>query len=181
MSIEKASDQAKAIGLKSLKQVTELTGIGARTLFNWSQQRPALFDVVLRGCYATVRRAEFDNMDEVRAELERLHALINSPEVGDFLEGVRLEAAHQVERWGSQHDEGKEPQDWLWLIGYLAGKALRAQIDGDIEKAKHHTISTAAVCLNWHGRLTGARTEFRPGLSGDRVAAVAKTGGNYAG
>ncbi len=40
--------------------------------------------------------------------------------------------------------------DWFWLIGYLAGKALMHALAGDRDKAKHHTISTAAALLNWH-------------------------------
>lgn len=75
------------------------------------------------------------------ADLVRLRSLINTPLVDSFLEAVQLEAAHQVERWGAEHDAGKEPSDWLWLLGYLGGKALRAAIDGNVEKAKHHTIS----------------------------------------
>lgn len=82
----------------------------------------------------------------------------------DFMQAVPLEAAHQLKRWGVEHDDGKEPQDWFWLVGYLAGKCLRAAIDGDTEKAKHHTISTAAVMLNWHRRMTGDDATFRPGI-----------------
>jgi hypothetical protein len=102
---------------------------------------------------------------ELRAELARLRGLINAPLVESFLEAVQLEAAHQVERWGAAHDAGKEPSDWFWLLGYLGGKALRAAIDGDTEKAKHHTISSAAMLLNWHARLSGERTAMRPGIA----------------
>ena len=70
--------------------------------------------------------------------------------LGPFLEAVDDEARFQREWWGRDHDAEKEPQDWYWLIGYLAGKALRAHIDGDRDKALHHTISTAAVLLHWH-------------------------------
>lgn len=79
------------------------------------------------------------------------------------------EAGHQVERWGSQNDHGKEPQDWYWLIGYLAGKALRASIEGNTEKALHHCISTAAVCANWHASINGTQTLFRPGLPQEKT------------
>ena len=30
-----------------------------------------------------------------------------------------------------------------------------------------HTISTAAVLLNWHARISGASTAMRPGLAED--------------
>lgn len=75
------------------------------------------------------------------------------PEIDDFMAGVESEAAYQTEHWGSEHDDAKEPQDWFWLIGYLAGKALRAQLDDDTAKAKHHTISAAAALKQWHSRL----------------------------
>ena len=78
---------------------------------------------------------------------------------------MRLEAAHQIERWGAQHDAGKTPLDWFWLIGYLAQKAATAAIAGNIEKAHHHTISTAAAMLNWYRSLTGENTDMRPGIA----------------
>lgn len=93
--------------------------------------------------------------DKRIAELE---ALINAPETADFLKGVELEAAHQVERWGAGHDEQKNPWDWFWTCGYLAQKAAAAMLAGDIEKARHHTITTAALMLNWHRRLQDQTT-----------------------
>lgn len=102
-----------------------------------------------------------DRMDDVRYEaadeLERLDALINSPSVDDFLHSVRLEAAHQRERWGDAHDRGKTAGDWLFLVGYLAAKANVAHLAGNTEKALHHTISSAAALYHWH---TAVRLEF---------------------
>lgn len=95
-------------------------------------------------------------VDDREREIERLRDLIDRPSVGDFLESVRLEAAHQKERWGAQHDATKEPPDWYWVVGHLAGKAVHAAITGDRVKALHHTISSAAVLANWHAALTGA-------------------------
>lgn len=97
-------------------------------------------------------------------EVERLTALVNSPEVDDFARGVQLEALHQRERWGSEHDGGKTPADWFWLVGYLAGKALHSVIGGNVEKAKHHLITTAAALCNWHAALLG-QTNMRPGIA----------------
>jgi len=90
---------------------------------------------------------------------------LNVPETKDFLRGIELEAAHQRFRWGADHDEGKGAFDWFWLIGYLAQKAADAALRGDVEKAKHHTISTAAVLANWHLRLCGVDTAMRPGIA----------------
>lgn len=95
----------------------------------------------------------------LQVENSRLSGLINNPHTADFLEAVRLEAAHQRERWGSDHDSGKTDAAWFWLVGYLAGKALHKP-----EKQLHHIITTAAACLNWHAARTGVDTRMRPGI-----------------
>ncbi len=94
-----------------------------------------------------------------------LRALINTPQTEDWMAAVPLEAAHQILRFGVEHDAGKTDADWFWLLGYLGGKALRAANDGDIPKARHHTISSAAVLLNWNRALTGESTSMRPGIA----------------
>lgn len=98
--------------------------------------------------------------------------IINTPETADFMAGVPLEAAHQRDRWGADHDAGKMPLDWFWLIGFLAQKAADAAMRGDIKKAKHHTISTGAALANWHAALTGADIKMRPGISAEAQAAA---------
>jgi hypothetical protein len=108
-------------------------------------------------------------------EGERLairNEIINTPETADFMAGVPLEAAHQRERWGADHDAGKRPLDWFWLIGFLAQKAADAAMRGDIKKAKHHTISTGAALANWHAALTGTDIKMRPGISAEAQAAA---------
>ena len=97
---------------------------------------------------STTRGAE-----DTQAEVVRLREqIINTPETADFMAGVPIEAAHQRDRWGVQHDGGKTPEDWFWLIGYLSQKAL------------HHTISTAAALANWHAAIAGVDTSMRPGI-----------------
>ena len=44
------SQQAKAAGLKSLLEVSELTGVSYQTLNNWAKNKPELFGVVIAGC-----------------------------------------------------------------------------------------------------------------------------------
>ena len=105
-------------------------------------------------------------IDSLRADYDRLHALVNNPQTTRFLEAVRAEVAHQVERWGTVHDRAKEPAEWFWLIGYLAGKALRSHVEGDTHKALHHTISSAAALANWHAAISLADNRMQPG-SGD--------------
>jgi hypothetical protein len=102
--------------------------------------------------------------EELRIKYEALQALLNTPETEDFDKGVVLEAAHQVQRWSAAEDEGKQPEDWLWLLGYLAGKALAAVKAGDDEKARHHCISAAAVLRNWHSHIATGHSAMRPGI-----------------
>lgn len=89
--------------------------------------------------------------DDARAVKATL--MIDTPEIEDFLNGTRLEARHQIERWGDAHDRSKSAENWYWLVGYLAGKALRSAIAGDRDKALHHCISSAAALLNWHSAI----------------------------
>lgn len=96
-----------------------------------------------------------DRIKEKDAEIERLNTLINNPHADDFLESVRTEAAHQRERWGEAHDVRKMPHDWFWALGYLSGKCVMAHIKGDKDKALHHTISSAALLMNWHKSISG--------------------------
>jgi hypothetical protein len=93
-----------------------------------------------------------------------LEGLINTPRTDEFFEAVRIEAAHQIERWGVEHDAGKRSEDWVTLLIYLLGKAARAHFDGDRPKLEHHVITTAAVALNWWRHLTGVSTKMRPGV-----------------
>lgn len=104
---------------------------------------------------------------ELKEEIERLKALINTPHVESFLEAVKLEAIHQQERWGKAHDRNKSAENWFWLVGYLAGKALRANIDGNREKALHHTISSAAALLHWHHAICNDDSGFGIGTDED--------------
>lgn len=62
---------------------------------------------------------ELDRLSAEASEGRRLAALINTPELISFRDGVVLEAVHQRERFDTQHDGGKSPEDWYWLIGRL--------------------------------------------------------------
>jgi len=46
------SQTAKALGCKSLSQVTQLTGVSLQTLSNWHKDKPELFKVVCIGTVA---------------------------------------------------------------------------------------------------------------------------------
>jgi len=110
---------------------------------------------------------QVENQDR---ELRRLDKLINSPETTDFLEGLKREAAHQRERWGAPHDREKSAEHWYWLVGYLAGKALRAAITGSQEKAQHHCISSAAALLHWHSAIRADKSGSGVGRDTDLQA-----------
>jgi hypothetical protein len=98
-------------------------------------------------------------LDLARARVAELEQLINTPHTGEFVESVQREAAHQIERWGTEHDAGKAPADWFWLVGFLLGKALHFP-----EKRKHHLVSSAAALLNWYRQETGDSNRMRPGI-----------------
>jgi hypothetical protein len=108
---------------------------------------------------------------KLQAEVEHLRMLIGRPYVGAWTDEILIEAAHQRDRWGNKHDHGKMPEDWFWLIGYLAGKALASHKAGDAAKAHHHTVSTAAVLAHWAAAIDGNEGIFRPGLGAEKVAA----------
>jgi hypothetical protein len=99
-----------------------------------------------------------------------LEELINTPHTAEFLEAVKLEAVHQRERWGSEHDYGKTDADWFWLVGYLTGKAIHKP-----EKQLHHIITTAAALLNWHAAMPPTRASPST-MSGASHASDAGTG-----
>lgn len=113
-------------------------------------------------------------IEALRARVAELEAERDTPETADFIEGVKREAAHQRYRWGVDHDAGKTPFDWFWLIGYLAQKAANAAVQGDSKKAMHHTISTAAALANWHLFLAGVDTRMRPGIDPSLATLAAK-------
>jgi hypothetical protein len=129
----------------------------------------------LQALDAALRALRRGGGEDLRAEVERLNAIVNSPQSDDFLRAVSTEAEHQRQRWANSHDAGKTAPDWFWLIGYLAGKALHCVMYGLDEKAEHHVITTAAACANWHRAMRGA-TDMRPGIDGEAALAPAPAG-----
>lgn len=118
---------------------------------------------------ACINDLRADNKDQA-AEIARLQKIIDTPQKDDFLRAVSTEAEHQRRRWGTEHDAGKTPADWYWLVVHLAGKAIHAHAAGDTVKAEHHVITTAAALANWHLAMFG-KTDMRPGINPERVAA----------
>ncbi len=106
--------------------------------------RPSYEALAGRSIYDLVQAAA-----DAERERDELRELLSRPEIDDFHDGLLLEAAHQRQRWGDAHDRSKSAENWYWLVGYLAGKALRSAIEGDQDKARHHTISSAAALFQW--------------------------------
>lgn len=139
-------------------------------------------------------QGQYDELQAAAAERDRLHALINTPELINFPAAVHLEAVHQEQRWGSADRESKTPYQWFWLLGHLATRALehhkeaerlaaeaagqidsmakmtlQTQVDHHREKAVHHAITSAAVLNHWHASMLGKQTGMYPGPPKDLV------------
>ncbi len=108
----------------------------------------------------TLTREEHRDLLTALRRLGELETMINTPHIAEFLESVKLEAVHQRERWGTEHDACKTDADWFWLVGYLCGKAIRPDITH--ENHLHHIITTAAALLNWHAAKTVATEGAAP-------------------
>lgn len=96
---------------------------------------------------------EAQQLREALAEVDRLTALLNTPEILDFVKAAHLEACHQRERWASEHDGEKGDADWFWLIGHLAAKAMHNPPKHDTpdrDVRLHRIITVAAAACNWH-------------------------------
>lgn len=90
---------------------------------------------------------------ELEGERKRLYELINNPEIQDFIKGMTLEAAHQTERWGLEHENSQPPHHFVLVVTKIAGKMCGDVWDYDVEKFKHHCIALAAVMANVHAKI----------------------------
>lgn len=97
-----------------------------------------------------------ERCEAAEAEVARLRTILDTPLLVPFAEAAVHEARHQVYRWGEEHDARKTAWDWFWTLGYLGGKAAQAVLANDLEKAKHHTVTAAALLANWHRQICGA-------------------------
>lgn len=100
-----------------------------------------------------------DELQVKTARVMELEALINNPELDDFLNGLKLESAHQTERWGRNDEEKKFPHEYANVVSYLVGKLIKAIWDRDKDKFKHHCISIAAALFNCHRQVRKTGTQ----------------------
>lgn len=147
------------------------SGDERRPMCKWC---PSRLSCEAHGCSGRAFQPGSGAVAEPVAELERLRSLIGRPYVGAWVDEILIEAAHQRDRWGADQDHGKAPEDWFWLVGYLAGKALAAHKSGDSDKARHHTVSTAAVLAHWAAAISGSENVFRPGLGAEKIAGLSE-------
>lgn len=84
---------------------------------------------------------------------------INKPELNNFIEGFKIEAVHQVERWGLEQEEKKPPHHYIMVLAKLMGKLAVAIWDKDADKFKHHCITIAASLFNCHRQIDKPGTE----------------------
>lgn len=103
-----------------------------------------------------IQRCRLEYDPAIADELQRMSDILNTPLLEPFAEAAIAEARHQRFRWGDEHDATKTAWDWFWCLGYLAGKAAHAVLARDWEKAKHHTITAAAMLANWHRQIAAA-------------------------
>lgn len=105
-------------------------------------------------------RAE-QQRDEAYERAAKFEAILNTPMLHPFMEAAVHEAQHQVYRWGEEHDAKKTAWDWFWTLGYLGGKAAQSAVAEDWDKARHHTITAAAMLANWHRQIDDAVSRSR--------------------
>lgn len=91
----------------------------------------------------------------------------DTPHIDHFLSAVSIEADHQRQRWGAAHDRSKSAENWYWLVGYLAGKALFSVIKGNKKTALHHCVSAAAALMQWHSAIIEDNSGSGRGEDGD--------------
>lgn len=101
-----------------------------------------------------------DRLGIFNAMQDIIDELINTPEMADFLEGLKIESVHQTERWGAEQEESKYPHDYALVLDRLKGKLAVDIWNNDAEKYKHHLITIAAVCFNAHRQISKPGTRL---------------------
>lgn len=86
-------------------------------------------------------------------EIDKLNRLLNTPELDNFDEGVKLESGHQIQRWGEIEESKKPPHHFIMVVTKLLGKLTVSVWDHDSDKFKHHCITLAAVMRNCHRQI----------------------------
>ena len=72
-----ASRQAKAAGLRSLRQVSMITGVSEQTLINWHNDKPKQFDITILGCVEKLKIDMEEDEKIAEAVTERANEIID--------------------------------------------------------------------------------------------------------
>jgi hypothetical protein len=168
-----------AISVAKLANAAKEQGIVACELFDECKKLQSaaflcdsgnIVEIAARNSRVASYCEEWENRaTQAEAKVAMLEALLNTPEIEDFDKAVPLEAAHQVNRWGVESDAGKKPSDWLGLVVFLAAKAYGSHDNGNMTKAKHHCVSTAAALRNWHAHIRSGASAMRPGYPEETI------------
>lgn len=59
----KPSEKCKAAGLKSLAELSKMTGRSSKTLIDWSNNDPEFFELLLRGAVSKKQCRAFQSVD----------------------------------------------------------------------------------------------------------------------
>jgi hypothetical protein len=113
--------------------------------------------------FANAVSKQSDEITRLQKLCDALITRISNPEINNFMEGVAIEAAHQVERWGEEHDADKTFEQWTALLVRLLGKFVDANWNRDRDKALHHLITIAAVCSNAHRQMVKLKLAVEEG------------------
>lgn len=85
-------------------------------------------------------------------EVLRLRAIINNPQIDNFILAVSNESSHQYQMWDG-NDQNKQVGDWIMLFTRLMGKIVEGAWKGNWEKVLHHIVALAASCQRAHAVL----------------------------
>ena len=89
-----------------------------------------------------------------------LEKLANDMTGGDPINDMAIRLMRAWAKADPRSNVAQYPASYIANFACMADAAMR----GNLEKAKHHTISTAAALGNWHAALTGADNRMRPGI-----------------
>lgn len=91
-----------------------------------------------------------------KSQRELINAIINTPQTENFIDAVKIEIQHHIERWGDESE--KHPHDFHCVISYLNGKLIKSIWEKDVEKFEHHLITITAVCGTCHKYLKSSES-----------------------
>lgn len=96
-----------------------------------------------------------ETIERMSAEIARLRALIDQPELEAFWDGAKRAAA----KADLAADRIMTGDAWLHRIAVRALLAYRSVVLDEIDAALHHSVETAAAIARWHRSLLDEKNE----------------------